>query len=298
MTLWWLYAVVGSLFLAMYVNYNQIARLSSLLLMMYRGFGVTLVMIPLAIILLPQAGFGWQFYALCSLQGLLIGFIDNRFFRSAKAFGGEITGAFQPLSIALTFAFWFFVKPENFTEAIQNPIKFLIIIACLCGVIISVMLLKKAKINKKAFLYLLPCILIVGFNDTNVKVIMNLGDNNKFVAIYFYTMVSALFSGIFCVFTYIKKNQKFKTLFIRKNIRHGILIILILIGLVAFKAYAVALAPNPAYVVAITYLSPIWIVLMNGAIAKLTNIKLNNRIDIKVLILLLLSIITLILINS
>lgn len=294
--MWTIYALIASFFLATYVYYNQYAKLKPLTLMMYRGFGVTLVMLPIALVILPHADFGWKFYLLSALQGLLVGYIDNRFFRSSKVFGAEITGAFQPLALALTFSFWFVIRPEKFFEAISTPFKFAIIVLCLVGVTVSVMLLRRVKMNKKALLYLLPCVLICGILDTNIKVIMDTPNANRYFLVYYYTMISALFCGLYSLVPYLKKRQKFKTLFLKNNLKHGFVIIFILIGLVFFKGYSLSLASNPAYVVAITYLSPLWISLINYSYNILTKKKIRNRLNVKVLVLLVSSIITLVIV--
>ncbi|MDR1026207.1 MAG: hypothetical protein LBL47_02295, partial [Lactobacillus sp.] len=157
----------------MYVYCNQVFKLSSHLLMMYRGFGVAIIMFPMFFLI--GGHFSWLFYLLTAIQGLSIGFIDNRYFRSAKVFGAEITGALQPLSLVLTFVFWFLLKPSLLLEHLSHPLHFCLIIISLGGIITAVMLLRRAKLNKKAASYLFPCILLGGFNDTNSKIIMDMG---------------------------------------------------------------------------------------------------------------------------
>lgn len=175
---WWVLSLIASLFLAVFVYYNQIAKLPSHLMMMYRGFGVAVIMLPVCLIV--GVKLHPLFYIFSAIQGLFIGYIDNKFFRSSKVFGAEVTGSLQPISLALTFILWLIIKPESFISLINDPLKFMVILLCLTGIVVSVMLLRKAKLNKKAVLYLLPCIIIAGCGDPFIKIILSYGSLDWF----------------------------------------------------------------------------------------------------------------------
>ncbi|MFV0626846.1 MAG: hypothetical protein ACK5N8_05815 [Alphaproteobacteria bacterium] len=296
MTFWWAYAFVASFFLAMYVYCNQVFKLPAPLLMIYRGLGVFLLMLPFALTLSPQ--FGWLFYFLCAVNGIFIGYIDNRFFRSAKAFGAEATGIAQPLSLVVTFLSWTVIKPEYFMSLISNPFHFIIILLSLAGILTSIFILKNSQTSKKALLYLLPCIVVSGLLDTNNKNIMDLGKATPLIAVYFYTMVTALFSGIYSIVKYIRNGRDLREIWKTKNMKKGFFVIFFIIGLVVFKGYAIGLAPNPAYVVAIVYLAPLWISAINSVQAHIMQKNAYKKMNIKIIILLVASVISLVLATS
>ncbi|MDD4556427.1 MAG: hypothetical protein PHE89_03755 [Alphaproteobacteria bacterium] len=296
MTLWWLYAFIASFFLATYIYCNQVFKLPAPLLMIYRGLGVFLIMLPFAFSLAPSLG--WHFYLLTAVNGLFIGYIDNRFFRSAKVFGAEATSVAQPLSLAVTFLAWFVAKPQQMFDLLANPFHFTIIFLSLFGICFSVIALRNGQTSKKALLYLLPCIIIAGLLDTNNKLIMDLGSSSPLVAVFYYTMFSGLFSGIYSLFKYVQKRRDLHEIYKLKNIQKGFAVIFFIIGLVVFKGYAMGLSPNPAYVVAIVYLAPIWISVINSGYALINKTKAYKKMNFKVTLLLVASVIALILAAS
>ncbi len=68
MITWWTMSLLASFFLAVYIYSNQILKLSANVLMLYRGFGTFIVMIPLGVMFYER--FSALFYALCAVQGL------------------------------------------------------------------------------------------------------------------------------------------------------------------------------------------------------------------------------------
>ena len=286
-------SLLASFFLAVYIYSNQILKLSANVLMLYRGFGTFIVMIPLGVMFYER--FSALFYALCAVQGLAVAFIDHRFFRSSKAFGADVTSFMQPLSLFLTFMIWMFFKPHLFMEYLQHPLKSLLIMLSLSGIVVSVLLMRKVRINQKAFLYLLPCVLVGAYLDTNNKLALDSSDAGFFSTIIYYNMVSGLFAGLGTLYNFRKNIGKVKSAFDKKAAIKGLFIIFSLSMLIFTKAYALILTVNPAYVIAINYLAPLWIVLFNYNYNLFAEKTVRINVNFKIMLAEVVSVIVLIL---
>jgi hypothetical protein len=287
-------ALLSSMITAVYIYSNQILRLPASLLMVYRGLVLFAVMyavsIPFGISLSNK------FYYLALIQGLLIGYGDNAFFRSSKAFGAEITGVIQPLSIGVTFFAWLIISPLKFNELFSNSLDFPIIVLCLIGVVAATLVLRKVKTNKKALRYMFPVLFVMSAIDILNKTIMSLPEDvSIFEHVYSYTMWTALSAGIYNLFLYMRSRHEVKALFERKTVAKALVLLVIVILNTSVKAYAMSLTPNPAYTASIIFLFPVWIIFANKIYYRINKDKTYVRINIKALVLLLTSIIILIL---
>ncbi len=269
--MWWAFALCASLISALSSYSNQIFKMNGLLLMVYRGFLVALITLP-AVLMLPPIKEP-LYYVFCTLQGMCIAFNDNRFFRAVKAFGAEVTSIIQPISISFIFVFWLFFKPSQFNEYCQAPLTSAGIIACLAGITFSIIKIRNSKSSSKAFLFLLPMLIILSFGDIFNKKSMYYGQENLTSAIVNYAFITGIICGISNLFVYIKKRKKISAIFKGKNIARGAILSIIIIISMAFKNLAMNYAKNPAYVSAIILLSPIWIITGNNIYVKLKKAK-------------------------
>lgn len=64
-------------FNAAYFLLNQKMAMKASLFMVYRGWAVFFMLLPFAGLFTPVPH--WEFYALCTLQGALIAFVDGKF---------------------------------------------------------------------------------------------------------------------------------------------------------------------------------------------------------------------------
>lgn len=257
---WFIIALICSLLNGIFIYTNQVFKLAGPLFMVYRGWGQFLSLIPFIFFFSPIHNF--TFYILCIVQGGLISFNDYRMFRSSKAFGAEVTGSLQPLVIAPIFILWLLVNPSDLIRMINHPLHFLAVILCLSGITFAILKMKQAKASSRAMRYLLPCLCLLSINDVINKESMMHGAENLMSAIYFYCLITAFISGGVNFLRYIQKHNV--TELVKKQYRYKALFIIFMITLCMItKNYAMFLAPNPAYVAAIIFLYPLWIVLGN-----------------------------------
>ncbi len=254
---WFLIAWVCSLMTAIFIYTNQIFKLSGPLFMVFRGVGQFLALLPFIILFEPIDNFAY--YILCTVQGCLIAFNDYRLFRSAKAFGAEVTSSLQPLAIGLIFILWLLINPADLRAMLHNPLHLTLVVLCLSGITFSILKMKKAKSSSRAMKYLLPCLCLLSVNDVINKEAMMHGADNLVSAIYFYCLITALVSGSFNLYIYLKKH-KLTNLFEPQYRTKAVVIVFLVTMTMICKNYAMYLAPNPAYVSAIIFLYPLWIV--------------------------------------
>ncbi len=270
--LWWLTSIFASLVFAMYIFANQIFKLKGSHVMIYRGVGTTLVLLPLCFCIPPVPSV--IFYVISVFQGLLIAYLDNRLFNAANRFGAETTSIIQPISVFFGYVMWFIIHPNLFVNLIQTPFKFALITLSIFGIVFSVLSLRKNKFSRYALLYLLPAMLSVTIIDLLCKVLMNIGQDNLLGAIFYYSLVTSFVAGLINTIAFVKGGNSLSEVLKSKNIRFAALpIVCIILSMYFLKNYSLFLGSNPAYVMAIIYAYPIWVLLANNIYAKYTKNK-------------------------
>lgn len=257
---WFFVALICSLLNGVFIYTNQVFKLAGPLFMVFRGLGQFLALLPFLMFFSPIENM--TFYILCFAQGCIIAFNDYRLFRSAKAFGAEVTSSLQPLAIGLIFLLWLAVHPADLSAMLQKPLHFVLVLFCLFGITFSILKMKKAKSSAQAMQYLLPCLCLLSINDVINKEAMMSGAENLISAIYFYCLITAFVSGTVNLVLYLRKHKLCELESSQYKYRAAVIVLLVTLCMIS-KNYAMFLAPNPAYVSAIIFLYPLWIVLGN-----------------------------------
>ncbi len=291
---WFIVALICSLLNGIFIYINQIFKLAGPLFMVFRCVGQFFALLPFIMFFAPIHNI--PFYILCTVQGCLIAFNDYRFFRSAKAFGAEVTSSLQPLSIGMIFVLWLAVNPANLTEMLMRPLHMVLVILCLIGITFSILRMKKAKYSSRAMKYLLPCLCLISVNDVINKEAMMYGAQNLISAIYFYCLITAFVAGSVNLYIYLQKHALGSLLETQYRMKAGVIVFLITASMIS-KNYAMYLAPNPAYVSAIIFLYPLWIVLGNLCYRRLGGKITCASVRLSTILILLTSVIGLILLK-
>ena len=258
---WWLPAILLSLLTASYVYINQFIKLKGSQLMIYRGLGAFLLLLPFsALFPLIQNP---AFYVLCIAQGIVISYGDNRILNSAKTFGAEITSLIHPFSIAIIFLFWLFLHPQEFFALSQNTSHFILIFLCLIGVSAAIIMICHSKISRKALSFLFLGMLCEVFIDVSNKETTHLGAENIISAIFYYTLITSFVAGSINLFVYLFKRKKLPKLAKKNTAKFICFFMGYAIIHSMLKTYTMYLTSNPAYVAAIVHAYPVWIILAN-----------------------------------
>lgn len=256
---WWLLALALSLLTSAYVYANQLIKIKGSLLMIYRGLGTGLVLLPFCYFFAPIHN--WAFYGLCIAQGLVISYGDNRILNSSKTFGAEVTSLIHPLSIFFIFLFWIILHPSEFAAFTDHPLKFALIIFCLLGVMLAIIRILRAHGSRKALGFLLAGMFCEIFIDVTNKETTHLGAENIVSAIYYYTLITSLVAGSCNLSAHFLRNRGFSEILALKNLKFAWFFVFYAAVHSALKTYTMYLTPNPAYVAAIVHAYPVWILL-------------------------------------
>ncbi len=293
--LWWLLAVFSGMITGVMIYTNQIFQMPSSLVMVYRGILQSILLLPFFFFFeFPQDPIFWF---LVMLQGLLVAYSDNRTFLCSKLYGGEIAGAIKPYVIIFVFILWLILRPAQFFEFLDEPVKFGIIILCFMAIIGSLRLICKGNVSKAAFLLMLPALINSSFIEVNNKYITTLGAATSLSsAIFYYCWMTAFFSGLPNLIRFLRSHD-WHMIIEKRNMKGGLIIILCILAGNILKNTAMFYTPNPAYVSAIIALYPIWIILWNNFYYRRKDAEKYPRCNFAAVGLLLLSVITLILVQ-
>lgn len=293
--LWWLWALCSSILAGMMVYANQIFKMPSSLMMVYRGTVQSLLLL-LFFPLFEMPSNPW-FWVCGIIQGLLISYVDKKTFLCSRLFGGEIVGAIKPYVIAFVFVLWLIIRPSQFVEMIHNPQHLSLIILCMMGIIFSLRAICRGRVGKEAFIALLPALLVSSLIDVNNKYTTTLGATAGLTsAIFYYCWITAFFSGLPNLIKFIR-HRDWHLAFAPRFIAGGLLVILSNLGGNIFKNTAMYYAVNPGYVSAVLSLYPVWIILWNSYYFRRQDAEQYPRCNLIAVGLLLTAVITLILLQ-
>ena len=249
--------------------------------------------------LLPFAGLftpvpHWEFYALCTLQGALIAFVDGKFFVALRRWGAEVATSLQPFSIGIIFVLWLIISPSTILVYLREPFVALLIVAAMAGIVVSVRLFNRSPISMQALKFLVLTLTVGAFCDIVNKKVMNYGQGDLVSASYFYVLLIALVAGAINLVVYLRDNGSLKKAVAVENVKY-LPVFVLLIGCNVSKNFAMFYAFNPSYVAALMYIYILWIALFNLLKARLMPNVPYNRMNVKAALLLLTSAIVLIL---
>ncbi len=254
--MWILFALGCSFITAFYTSINHLFKLPASQMMVYRGIGCALFMLPFLAFL--PANFPPQFYILCVLQGLVVAYTDNRILNAAKNWGNDVTAAIQPLSVVATFLLWLIIVPSTVRTYLASPVTTVLIILCLTGIVYATLKLKQASLSAQALKsFILPLCLMACADVLNKKAMQAAGPN-LIAAIFYYSFFVSLFCGLPNLLTYVRHNA-IKDLFNKRSVFAGLCVITIIFLVMGTKNVAMRYTPNPAYTAAIICLFPLWI---------------------------------------
>ncbi len=292
--LWWVFAFFAGMTTAMFVFSNQVFRLKGSLVMIYRGIGTAICLLPFVFFITPPSGI--NFYYLCIGNGLLIAFLDNRVINAAKVFGAENAAMLQPLSIVLEFFAWFMFMPQLLTGLMENPYRMTLIIFALLCLAFSVFILKQNRVSSKAFFYLLPAMLSIAIIDIQCKILMSVETNMLVNSIFYYSLITSAVAGGINAVIFFKNGNKIEEVINPRNVLCvGVPIIVLMLSTYTFKNCSLHFVENPAYTMAILNLYPIWVAAANHIYNKYIRHIPYPKPNRKAMILITVAVITLIL---
>lgn len=256
--MWILWSFLAGLMGTAYVSVNQFFKIPAGGLMVFSGLGGALILMPFLFLSIPKVN--TEFYLFCILQGINVGYLNNRFLNAAKKYGAQTTAMLQPLSVVGTFFLWLLINPIVFMEYVKYPILSFGITVCLMGIVISVFFLRKQKDSAQVFKALFIPLCALTLSDVLNKKAMQAVYGEMLPAIIYYCFIVAFFSGISNVSILLKDKS---LLMSKKTWIGGGCLIILWIFMMFFKNLAMKYGSNPAYISALIISTSFSVVIFN-----------------------------------
>lgn len=287
--LWWLCAFICSLLGACFFTANQYLKLDGNQLIFWRGLVPFCVLTPLLFFI--EWPVSPVFYGATFMTAFIASRTDVMQVQGAAQFGGGLTARMKPFSVWLLFLLWFAVDEGHRELLLSDLPRFYGIVFTLVVGVLAATHIRKCAVSRAAFIYFIPviiCEVIISFFNKTAM------DHSPFWGgVIVYAWIQGGIITMLCFCRHIKGEGRFiGHLFARKMLSAGVFLGVCAVGMGLTKNAAMSFANNPAYVTAIIFTAPFWIALYY----RLTGHKEEG--DVRAGSLLVLSAITLVLLNS
>lgn len=275
--LWVFLSLVYGIFTAIYMLFNQHYKINGYILGIWRGFGICALFLPLLfVVAIPNQPHYW---ILLAIQGVCIGVYDSNIFFNSARFGAGPTSRFMAVTVLLTAFIWWLLTPQKFFGLLQNGKIMSVLMFILCGFTFFYWQMLQNEVSRQVAKATMPAVLALAAMSIITKYIAESG-NSVYQGLFYYLTVSTFISGIYNLLLYLWQNRKLKATALRQIIapkmhRIGAYLITFSSVLIAAKTLALRLAPNPAYVIALLLIAPLFIYLFNR------NQKIADNISVK-----------------
>lgn len=260
MEMWWPFLALGFSFCgAVIVGFNHWAKLDSTRLVVLRWAGV----VPLA--LLAWLVLPWpvhaEFYAVAAGMGVLIAFSDILLFKAAATHGGRLAALYIPMKMLLGFAVWGAIDPASVTAVAGVWWRLLLVLAgfALCsGALFS---LRKQDASWAGLMAVVPVAVLLALGDVVAKYALNTSADGVAAvvgsAVAFVTVTTTMGTVVGLILIGIK--HRTFAMPTRRELVLSAAFGAILLSSLSVLLMALAIAPNPGYVGAVTMLSALWL---------------------------------------
>jgi len=263
--LWVFYSLVYGVFTAIYMLFNQHYKINGYILGIWRGFGICALFLPLLFTVSPPHQ--PHYWLLLAIQGVCIGIYDSNIFFNSARFGAGPTSRFMAVTVLLTAFIWWLLTPQKFLLLFQKTKVITLLMFILCGFTFFYWQMLKDEVSRQVAAHTLPAVLALSAMSIITKYIADFG-NSVCQGIFYYLTVSTFISGLYNLSLYLLNNRQQKIIALKliiapKMYKISIYLVSFSSVLIAAKTLALRLAPNPAYVVALLLVAPLFIYLFN-----------------------------------
>ena len=260
--MWFILAIVGSLFGAFFMEVNRHFKQDGIKLNMWRTLFQS-VMFMTVVFFFPWPD-NFVFYLIGIVGGLVIAFADCYVWHLAANHNGRVASMSGPIRALVPFLAWFLIVPSSFWALWARPVEFVLVMAGMAMVLWGGFHIRKNKVGWDTFKPLMLVGTLNGLMLVARKLSVEVSDvfiqmMQIFFLHYFVAFVSlALFVGC-------REGRAGLTL-TRDMTKAAFLIGVSVLLSAQFLNVSVALAPNAGYPPAIFLLIPIWLMLYHKII--------------------------------
>ncbi|TKW60798.1 MAG: hypothetical protein DI628_07870 [Blastochloris viridis] len=252
--LWPVLALVFSFCGAVIVGFNHYAKVDGGKLVVLRWLGVA----PLAVasyLVLP-----WPetpaFYMIALAMGVLLALSDKLLFDAAAKHGGRLTALYIPMKMLLGFVLWGLLDPASVTLLAAVPWRGVLVAAGFAACVYAFTHLRRNDASKAAILAIVPVAVLLAIGDVVAKYALEAPSGDVWRVVGSATAFLAMTNSIGCAVGLMMTRRFVPT---RREVLLSALFGAILMVSLSVFLLALALAPNPGYVGAITMLSALWL---------------------------------------
>ncbi len=258
---WMFFALVGSLFQAAFVETNRVFRADARLLNFWHVVLVLVLFIPL----IPYMA--WPddriFYALAIVVAFGMGISMQILFTLARHHNGRVSSMYMPLEVVVTYGLWFAFYPPAIEVYQADPYIQTGIFLAFCLFSMALLLIRRNDIGWNAFVAVIPVAVFFGLRAVLSKIAMLVGAETDIVG-HTLTFTFVIYLAILPLAAFLlKANGGFAKRAALPPLKAGFLCAIF--SLLSFLCYmmGVNLAANPAYVVMMFMMVPVWLLLLH-----------------------------------
>ena len=255
--MWPLLALGFSFCGAVIIGYNQHFKIDGRVMAVWRVVGVVPVALAAAW-LLP-----WprdpQFYAVSVLLGFGSVVGDVLLMNAAARYGGRLSALYVPMKMLLGFALWSAVAPDSLAPLLAAPWKLAAVLACFGAATWALTHIRRNDMSWSALLAVLPVAGIFAVEDVVEKLWLPAPVAGVPMAETLGAAVAMLVVmtgvGALPALVWLRGRVPFDRRTVLASAAFGV----ILVAGIAVLLLALAAAPNPGYVAAVSALSTVWL---------------------------------------
>lgn len=249
-----LYAVTN----AMYMTFNGKHHFNGYVLGIWRGFGISLLVSPL--LFTVPLDIAADYFLILVMQGIMIGIYDSHLFFATSRFGAHASSGFMATTVWVTALLWWSIDFEELRRLLAEPHKLLTLGLILCGFSASYWQMMKVHVSLKAERYLYPAVFALALMSIATRYIA-LNGGSAYAGVVYYLTVACFVSGVYNLAGFLfggSGEDKMALLLAPLKHWNGVWLVVFSMVLIGAKTLALRFADNPAYVVAMLLLSPMF----------------------------------------
>lgn len=261
--LWPLFALFAAWFGGAQLLVNGHMKVPGHVVMLWRSLTSVLVLLPVAVLTVWPSD--PRFYLYTVLAGILALFTGMGMYNAAAKFGAPVISRLMPGSISISFVAWYVFYPADFMAAITHPYWFAGTVALLLLTMFTLANLRHCVVTWAATLFMLPVIGIQGINSVFQKSAQLYVPLTTGPLQYVFLIGVVTFLGAVGMNLAHHKKDMLRTLKHPHHWRGGLIIGVLYLLYLSTQTVSAALAPNPAYMIAIAMSAPVWVHLYERA---------------------------------
>ncbi|MCM1323810.1 MAG: hypothetical protein NC218_06580 [Acetobacter sp.] len=283
-----LYAVIN----AVYVMFNSKHHYDGYVLGIWRGFGISLLVSPL--LFTVPLDIAADYFLILIMQGIMIGIYDSHLFFATSRYGAHASSGFMATTVLVTVLLWWSIDFEELRRLLQEPVRLISLGLIFCGFSVSYWQMMKVHVSLEAEKYLYPAVFALALMSIATRYIA-LNGGSAYAGVVYYLTIACFVSGVYNLVAFMFKrsrkkidcfpphpnpppprgegrdsaicnsvnpsdNDGDKTKLLMAPLKHwrGAWLIVFSTILIGAKTLAFRYADNPAYVMAMLLLSPMF----------------------------------------